>query len=140
MKKLYKVGIYCRLSVDDASNSAKAKNYIPADESVSIENQYELLSKFVMLNGWTEVKSYRDDGYSGGNFQRPGFLEMLEDARYGLINEETYKLDIDFTGIDPNEMTFEFTATEMLHYWRTAVHTLDDANVTVNSVTVEKVT
>lgn len=86
MKKLYKVGIYCRLSVDDASNSAKAKNYIPADESVSIENQYELLSKFVMLNGWTEVKSYRDDGYSGGNFQRPGFLEMLEDARYGLIN------------------------------------------------------
>ena len=86
MKKLYKAGIYCRLSVDDASNSAKAKNYIPADESVSIENQYELLSKFVMLNGWTEVKSYRDDGYSGGNFQRPGFLEMLEDARHGLIN------------------------------------------------------
>lgn len=86
MKKLYKVGIYCRLSVDDTSNSAKAKNYIPADESVSIENQYELLSKFVMLNGWTEVKSYRDDGYSGGNFQRPGFLEMLEDARHGLIN------------------------------------------------------
>ena len=60
-------------------------------------------------------------------------------ARYGLINEETYKLDIDFTGIDPNEMTFEFTATEMLHYWRVAVHTLDDANVTVNSVTVEKI-
>ena len=60
-------------------------------------------------------------------------------ARYGLINQETYKLDIDFTGIDPNEMTFEFTATEMLHYWRTAVHTLDDANVTVKSVTVEKV-
>lgn len=86
MKKLYKVGIYCRLSVDDASNSAKAKNYIPADESVSIENQYKLLSKFVMLNGWTEVKSYSDDGYNGGNFQRPGFLEMLEDARHGLIN------------------------------------------------------
>ena len=86
MKKQYKVGIYCRLSVDDASNSAKAKGYIPADESVSIENQYELLSKFVMLNGWTEVKSYRDDGYSGGNSQRPGFLEMLEDARHGLIN------------------------------------------------------
>ena len=86
MQKRYKVGIYCRLSVDDASNSAKAKGYIPADESVSIENQYELLSKFVMLNGWTEVKAYRDDGYSGGSFQRPGFLEMLEDARHGLID------------------------------------------------------
>ncbi len=86
MMKQYKVGIYCRLSVDDASNSTKAKNFIPTDESVSIENQYELLSRFVMLNGWTEVKTYRDDGYSGGNFRRPGFLEMLEDARRGLIN------------------------------------------------------
>ena len=86
MSKQYKVGIYCRLSVDDASNSAKAENYIPGDESVSIANQYEMLSKVVMLNGWIEVKTYRDDGYSGGSFQRPGFLEMLEDARYGLIN------------------------------------------------------
>ena len=33
MNKLYRVGAYCRLSVDDASNSAKARNYIPADES-----------------------------------------------------------------------------------------------------------
>lgn len=55
-------------------------------ESNSISNQYEILSKFVMLNGWVEVKTYRDDGYSGGNFQRPGFQEMLEDARSGLIN------------------------------------------------------
>ena len=39
MKKLYKVGIYCRLSVEDAANSAMSKNYIPGDESVSIENQ-----------------------------------------------------------------------------------------------------
>ncbi len=73
MKKQYKVGIYCRLSVDDASNSAKAKSYIPGDESVSIENQYEILSKFVMLNGWIEVKTYRDDGYSGAIFSGPDF-------------------------------------------------------------------
>ena len=86
MDKLYNVGIYCRLSVDDASNSAKAKTYIPADESVSIENQRELLSKFVMLNGWVEKKTYSDDGYSGANFQRPGFQAMLEDARNGVIN------------------------------------------------------
>ena len=86
MNKLYRAGLYCRLSVDDANNTAKAKNYIPADESVSIENQREMLSKFVMLNGWVEVKTYVDDGFSGGNFQRPGFLEMLEDARKGVIN------------------------------------------------------
>lgn len=86
MGKRYNVGIYCRLSTEDAANSTKTKRYIPGDESVSIENQYEILSKFVMLNGWTEVKAYRDDGYSGGNFQRPGFCEMMEDARNGLIN------------------------------------------------------
>lgn len=86
MNKLYRAGLYCRLSVDDANNSAKAKNYIPADESVSIENQREMLSKFVMLNGWVEAKTYVDDGFSGGNFQRPGFLEMLDDARKGTIN------------------------------------------------------
>lgn len=86
MKTVYHVGIYCRLSVDDASNSAKVKTYIPADESTSIENQRELLSKFAMLNGWVETKTYVDDGYSGGNFQRPGFLEMLEDARKGVID------------------------------------------------------
>ena len=86
MNRPYKVGIYCRLSRDDATNSAKIKNYITGDESVSIENQYEMLSKFVMLNSWIEVKTYKDDGYSGGNFQRPGFSEMLEDARAGIIN------------------------------------------------------
>ncbi len=81
---LYKVGIYCRLSKDDSSNTSKS--FIPSDESVSIENQKTLLSKFVMLNGWTETKTYVDDGYSGANFQRPGFLQMLEDARKGIIN------------------------------------------------------
>jgi len=45
-----------------------------------------MLSKFVMLNGWIETRTYIDDGFSGGNFQRPGFLEMLEDARKGVIN------------------------------------------------------
>ena len=72
MKKQYKVGIYCRLSVDDASNSAKAKNYISGDESASIENQHEILSKFVMLNGWMEkFSAARIFGNAGGCPPRP---------------------------------------------------------------------
>jgi len=85
MQKLYNVGIYTRLSTDDAYNSQK-KKFTPADESVSIENQKRLLSKFVMLSGWIETKVYVDDGYSGGNFQRPGFQQMLADAKAGVIN------------------------------------------------------
>ena len=100
-----------------------------ADGSVGLETGGEM-----MTEEWTLFPGRYRVTLTGSGFDHSYIY-----ARYGLINEETYKLDIDFTGIDPNEMTFEFTATEMLHYWRTAVHTLDDANVTVNSVTVEKV-
>ena len=100
-----------------------------ADGSVGLETGGEM-----MTEEWTLFPGRYCVTLTGSGFDHSYIY-----ARYGLINEETYKLDIDFTGIDPNEMTFEFTATEMLHYWRVAVHTLDDANVTVNSVTVEKI-
>ena len=74
--KTYDVDIYCRLSNDDERDG----------ESVSIENQKLLLQNYVRQRGWNEVDVYIDDGYSGTNFQRPGFREMLDDARNGLIN------------------------------------------------------
>jgi len=87
MGKLYNVGIYARLSVDDANNSNKVHyNCLSDNESGSIENQKAILSKFAMLNGWIETKVYSDDGYSGSDFQRPGFTQMLEDAKNGIIN------------------------------------------------------
>ena len=46
MKKLYKVGIYCRLSVDSASNSAKAKKLSSLMNPSASRIIYELLSKF----------------------------------------------------------------------------------------------
>ena len=100
-----------------------------ADGSVGLETGGEM-----MTEEWTLFPGRYRVTLTGSGFDHSYIY-----ARYGLINEETYKLDIDFTGIGPNEMTFEFTAGEMLHYWRTAVHTLDDANVTASSVTVEKI-
>lgn len=67
-----------------------------------------------------------------------GFDHSYIYARHGLINEETYKLDIEFTTIDPQTMTFTFTTGVPLYYWRTAVHTLDDTPITVTTITVEK--
>lgn len=67
-----------------------------------------------------------------------GFDHSYIYARHGLINEETYKLDIEFTTIDPQTMTFTFTTGVPLYYWRTAVHTLDDTPITVTAITVEK--
>ena len=100
-----------------------------ADGSVGLETGGEM-----MTEEWTLFPGRYRVTLTGSGFDHSYIY-----ARYGLINEETYKLDIDFTGIDPNEMTFEFTAGEMLHYWRTAVHTLDDTEITVSSVTVEKI-
>ncbi|MDR1892687.1 MAG: recombinase family protein, partial [Oscillospiraceae bacterium] len=54
-------GIYCRLSNDDERSG----------ESVSIENQKDMLCRYVREQGWNEVEVYCDDGYSGTNFQRP---------------------------------------------------------------------
>lgn len=67
-----------------------------------------------------------------------GFDHSYIYARHGLINQETYKLDIEFTDIAPEKMTFTFTTGEPLYYWCTAVHTLDDTPITVTGVTVEK--
>lgn len=76
MQKEYYVGIYLRLSKDDER----------IGESVSIENQKLLLTKYVKEQGWHQKKIYIDDGFSGTNFERPGFKEMLEDAKGGIIN------------------------------------------------------
>ena len=67
-----------------------------------------------------------------------GFDHSYIYARHGLINQETYKMDVNFTGIAPDEMVFEFSTGEPLYYWRTAVHALDDTPLTITAIKVEK--
>ena len=68
-KDTYRVGIYTRLSIDDGTN----------EESVSIDTQKKILTDFVASKGWQIAKIYVDDGYSGGNFERPDFKRMIQD-------------------------------------------------------------
>ena len=85
--KRYNVGIYIRLSVDDSHNAAKQGKGNPfQSESTSVENQRAILTEYVLLQGWNLFREYVDDGYTGGNFERPAFQEMLEDAKAGLID------------------------------------------------------
>ena len=72
----YNVGIYCRLSNDDERDG----------ESVSIENQRLLLQQYALSKGWNIYDTYIDDGYSGTNFQRPGFQRMISDAKAKRIH------------------------------------------------------
>lgn len=60
--------LYCRLSQDDALDG----------ESNSITNQKALLSKYAVEHGFRNTMFFVDDGFSGTNFQRPGFLEMMK--------------------------------------------------------------
>ena len=75
-KKIYNVGIYCRLSKDDGTG----------EESVSIDTQRNLLTSYVRDRGWNVKKIYIDDGYSGTNFERPDFKNMINDIENGLID------------------------------------------------------
>ena len=74
--KIYNVGIYARLSRDDER----------AGESVSIENQKEMLTRYVQEQGWNLISTYVDDGVSGTTFDRAGLNEMISDVKKGKIN------------------------------------------------------
>lgn len=75
----FNVGIYIRLSQED-----KDKKY--ESDSESVINQKELLRGYVKNNNFNLVKEYVDDGYSGTDFERPGFQNMLVDINNKKIN------------------------------------------------------
>ena len=74
---VYKCGEYRRLSREDRFTK---------DESESIKNQGLLINSFAEHNGFNIVKTYIDDGFSGGNFDRPGFEELIKDIEKGKID------------------------------------------------------
>ena len=71
-----KVGIYLRLSQEDLREG----------DSVSIDNQRMILTKYVKEKGWTLVDTYADDGWTGTDFNRPEVQRLLDDAKSGRIN------------------------------------------------------
>ena len=66
-----KTAAYIRLSKEDEKNG----------ESESITNQRELIKNYVNKNELGECEFFVDDGYSGGNFERPQFKKMIEEIR-----------------------------------------------------------
>lgn len=70
------IALYCRLSRDDETDG----------DSNSIAHQKQILEKYARDHNYTNYKIYVDDGYSGTNFNRPGFQAMLADIEAGHIN------------------------------------------------------
>ena len=76
-EKIYNAAVYARLSKEDEQRG----------DSASIETQVEMLTRYVTGHGWNLAAVYKDDGYTGTNFdRRPAFNEMMEKVRDREIN------------------------------------------------------
>lgn len=76
---MYNAGIYIRLSQED-----KDKKY--ESDSESVLNQRQILTEYVNNHGYNLISEYVDDGYSGTNFDRPGFEKLIDDIQRKKIN------------------------------------------------------
>lgn len=74
--KIYNTALYLRLSRDDELQG----------ESGSIQTQRMMLRQYASEHGLSVVEEYIDDGWSGTNFDRPGFKRMIDDIEDGKIN------------------------------------------------------
>ena len=76
-RKKYTVASQLRLSREDGDKT----------ESDSIANQRTLIQNYLSTQPSLQfVKEYVDDGYTGSNFERPGFIKMMEDIKRQRIN------------------------------------------------------
>ena len=72
--------LYCRLSRDDEQDGL----------SESIKNQQSILEKYAQENGFKNTRVFIDDGWSGTNFARPAFTEIMEMAEKGLDRQRSF--------------------------------------------------
>ncbi len=68
--------LYCRLSQEDSL----------AGESNSVTNQRKILETFAREKHFTNLSFFVDDGYTGIDFNRPGFQKMLEEIEAGKVS------------------------------------------------------
>ena len=67
--------LYCRLSKEDERN----------ETSSSIETQKRFLKRYASEQNLSNIRYYVDDGYSGTNFERPAFQQLLRDIDNKII-------------------------------------------------------
>ena len=73
---IYNTALYLRLSRDDDNEG----------DSNSIQTQRMMLRDYAQTHGLLVVNEYVDDGWSGTNYDRPGFQRMIDDIEDGKIN------------------------------------------------------
>ena len=99
---------YLRLSNEEAQGG----------ESSSITNQRMIVQNYCKQNGITLVREFVDDGYSGGNFDRPAFQKMMRELEQGKANTVITK-DLSRLGRDMREASYyaeQFFPEHGIHY------------------------
>ncbi len=96
-KRLMIADAYYRLSVED-------KEQASANESESITNQRNIVREYCERNNIIIAREFVDDGYSGSNFNRPGFKAMLEHINSSDVNTVITK-DLSRLGRNMTEST-----------------------------------
>jgi DNA invertase Pin-like site-specific DNA recombinase len=86
---------YLRLSDED----------IKKGESESITNQRRFIKDYCARNGITLIGEFVDDGWSGGNFERPGFQNLMRELQKGKISIVITK-DLSRLGRDMREASY----------------------------------
>ena len=86
---------YLRLSDED----------INTGESESIINQRRFINDYCKRNGIVLVGEFVDDGWSGGNFERPGFQQMMRELQKGEVSIVITK-DLSRLGRDMREASY----------------------------------
>lgn len=103
-----KVAAYIRLSKEDEKEG----------ESESVSNQKDLIQKYVLQNNLGTCEFFIDDGYSGGNFERPNFKKMICEIENGniatVITKDTSRLGRDF--IETSHYMFRYFPEHNIRY------------------------
>ncbi len=82
-----------------------SREELQGGESGSITNQRMIISNYCRQNGITLVREFADDGWSGGNFDRPAFQEMMRQLENGNANTVITK-DLSRLGRDMRESSY----------------------------------
>ena len=101
--QIRKTALYCRLSQDDGIEG----------DSNSIQNQKAILQKFAEEHHFPSPCFYVDDGFSGGNFQRPAFQQMISDMENGEIGIIVTK---DLSRLGRNQLLFVLISSDYKDY------------------------
>ena len=100
---------YYRLSQEEAQDG---------QSSASIINQKKIVEAYCAQRGIVLLDSFVDDGWSGSNFERPGFQKMMKALQAGKANMVITK-DLSRLGRDMREASYyaeQFFPEHQIHY------------------------